>query len=490
MAETGVQGVSALAWRIAVCAALGASLAAPAAAQTLQDALILAYQHNPQILSQRAHLRAQDEEVAQAIAGWRPTVTVNANVGRQAETRVFGSGGTNVAGAVVGTSGGGGLNDITETFTPRAGALVVTQNIYRGGRIEAQIRSSDFLVMVERARLGFVETTILLQAATFYVDVVRDQATLELNINNEQVLAKQLESTQDRFTVGEVTRTDVAQAEAALSQAKAQREAAYNQLHISRANYRNIMGEVPGRLIDPGEPDGLPGSREEAVSLAQIQNFNVQIADYVERAAQENVNIQFGGLLPTISLQGTLSKTTEQFSRQDDTELAQILAILSIPIYTGGLVEAQTREAKELVGQRRLELETAQLAAIQSATQAWENLQSARAQEVSFQAAIQADAVALEGVQQEASAGLRTVLDILNAEQLLLTARVSLVSAHHDAIVAAYTVLNAAGRLTARDRRLPIEYYDPTEHYFEVRDKWFGTGIKNEVKGTPQPNAQ
>lgn len=485
----GGRGPGALALRVAACAVAVAALAAPAAAQTLQDALILAYQHNPQILSQRAHLRAQDEEVAQAIAGWRPTVTVNANAGRQAETRVFGATGSTAAGAMAG-GGGGGLIDITSVSTPRSGALVVTQNVYRGGRIEAQIRSSDFLVMVERARLGLVESTILLQAVTAYVDVVRDQATLELNINNEQVLAKQLESTQDRFTVGEVTRTDVAQAEAALSQAKAGREAAYNQLQISRANYRNIMGEVPGRLIDPGEPDGLPGSREEAIGLAQMQNPNVQIADYVERAARENVNIQFGGLLPTISLQGTLQKTTAQFSRQDDTEIAQILAVLSIPIYTGGLVEAQTREAKELVGQRRLELETAQLAAIQAVTQAWEKLESARAQEASFQAAIQADSVALEGVQQEASAGLRTVLDILNAEQLLLTARVSLVSSHHDAIVAAYSALNAAGRLSARDRHLPVEYYDPTQHYFEVRDKWFGTGIKNEVKGTPQPNAQ
>ncbi len=484
MVRAGMRRSGALACRAAACALGAAMLAAPAAAQTMQDALILAYQHNPQILSQRAHLRAQDEEVAQAISGWRPTVTVNTNAGRQAQTRSFSSSAF-VAGGTRSV-----FDNIPSVENPRSGSLTVTQNIYRGGRIEAQIRESDFLVMVERARLGLVESTILLQAATFYADVVRDQATLELNINNERVLAKQLESTQDRFTVGEVTRTDVAQAEAALSQAKAGREAAYNQLQISRANYRNAMGEVPGRLIDPGEPDGLPGSRDEAISLAQIQNPNVQIADYVERAAQENVNIQFGGLLPTISLQGTLSETTAQLSRQDDTQTAQILAILSIPIYTGGLVEAQTREAKELVGQRRFELETSQLAAIQSETTGWENLQSARAQEASFQAAIEADSVALEGVQQEASAGLRTVLDILNAEQLLLTAQVSLVSAHHDAIVAAYSVLNAAGRLTARDRHLPTEYYDPTGHYFEVRDKWFGTGIKNEVKGTPQPNAQ
>lgn len=483
-AGAGMRRSGALALSTAACALGMVMLAAPAAAQTLQDALILAYQHNPQILSQRAHLRAQDEEVAQAISGWRPTVTVNTNAGRQAQTRTFSSG-------VFTTAGGrSGLTNIPSVETPRSGALVVTQNIYRGGRIEAQVRESDFLVMVERARLGLVESTILLQAATFYADVVRDQATLELQINNEQVLAKQLESTRDRFAVGEVTRTDVAQAEAALSQAKAGREAAYNQLQISRANYRDVMGEVPGRLIDPGEPSGLPGSQDEAIVLAQMQNPNVQIADYVERAARENVNIQFGGLLPTISLQGTLSETTAQLSRTDDTQTAQILAILSIPIYTGGLVEAQTREAKELVGQRRLELETAQLAAIQSETTDWQNLQSARAQEASFRDAIQADEVALEGVQQEASAGLRTVLDILNAEQLLLTARVSLVSSHHDAIVAAYAVLNAAGRLNARDRQLPVEYYDPNDHYYEVRDKWFGTSIKNQVTGPPQPNAQ
>jgi outer membrane protein len=449
--------------RGALVVALGgvlSALAEPAAAQSLTDALVMAYQNNPSLAAQRAKLRAQDEQVAQALAGWHPTVTINGSTGRQWYNAVTSS-------LASGTS---------TTEYPRSGSLTITQNLYKGGTIEAQTRVSDFLVMVERSRLQLVEQTTLLSASTAYINVVRDQAVLDLNINNEQVLTRQLEATRDRFAVGEVTRTDVSQAEARLSQAKADREAAQNQLQISRANYRNVVGMAPAHLIDPGEPKGLPGSQDEAMSLAQNQNPNVLVARYTERAALANVDVQFGGLLPTLSLQGVISKSTQQVSTADDTEVAQILAVLSMPIYTGGLVEAQVREAKQVVGQRRLELEQAQRQAIQDATTAWENLRSARAQIVSFQDQVRADEVALEGVQQEALAGLRTVLDVLNAEQELLSARVNLTKSHHDAIQSGYDLLNAVGRLTARDRQLPVEYYDPTTHYNTVRGKWFGVG--------------
>lgn len=429
-------------------------------AQSLTDALVTAYQSNPNLLAQRARLRAQDEQVAQALSGWRPTVTLNAQAGRQRlnESRTSNSGPT------------------AFTNTPRATSLTVTQNLYRGGRTEAQTRVSDFNVLIERSRLQLVEQTTIRQAAVAYIDVDRDQAVLELNINNEQVLTRQLEATRDRFSVGEVTRTDVSQAEARLSKAKADREAAQNQLQISRAAYRQVIGIAPGQLIDPGEPNGLPPSREEATGMAQHDNPNVLIAAYTEKSALANVDVQLSGLLPTISLQGLLQKSTQASLPDSDIDTAQILAILSMPIYTGGLAEAQVREAKQTVGQRRLELEQAQRQAIQDATTAWENLQSARSQVTSFQDQVRADEVALEGVQQEANAGLRTVLDILDAEQELLTARVNLTKAHHDAIQAGYDLLNATGRLTARDRQLPVEYYDPTLHYNETRDKWRGIG--------------
>ncbi|MFI4988771.1 MAG: TolC family protein, partial [Alphaproteobacteria bacterium] len=219
-----------------------------------------------------------------------------------------------------------------------------------------------------------------------------------------------------------------------------------------------------------------PAMRDESLTLAQTRNPNVTIAVYGERAAIANVDVQLSGLLPSLSLQGILSKSEQQVSRADDTTVAQVLAVLSLPIYTGGLADAQVREAKQLVGARRLQVEQAQRQAIQDAATAWDTLQSARAQTVSFQDQITANQVALEGVQQEALAGLRTVLDVLNAQQALLTSQVSLVQSHHDAIQAAYNLLNAAGRLTARERQLAVEYYDPATHYNETRGTWRGTG--------------
>jgi len=445
-----------------VAALFGANGICPgsARAQSITDAMVMAYQNNPNILSQRAQLRSQDEQVNQALSGWRPTVTVNSQAGRSyINTR---------------TVSGGPF--VSSTQWPREATLTVTQNLYTGGRTEAQTRVADFNVLTQRAQLDVVEQATLHAAATSYNDVVLAQAVLVLDINNEQVLARQLEATRDRFTVGEVTRTDVSQAEAALSAAKAAREAAANQLQITRAAYRTTVGETPGELKDPGEAKGLPETRDESISLAQNQNPNVLVAVYTERSAIANVDVQFGGLLPQLSLQGTLTKSANVSSPVDNTDVAQILAVLSVPIYTGGLVESQVRAAKQVVGQRRLELEQAQRSSIQFATTAWESLQSARAQALSFEDQIKANSVALEGVQQEAQAGLRTVLDILNAQQALLQSQVSLAQAHHDTITAGYDLLQAVGHLSARDRQLPVEFYEPTVHYEEVREKWFGVG--------------
>ena len=442
--------------------ALGALLAqgAGAEAQTLTDALVLAYRSNPALLAERAAVRAQDETVAQALSGWRPTVTVTVNGGRQRYASIPTVNGSTPSSAEY----------------PRAGALTVTQNLYNGGKTEAQTRVADYNVLAERAKLDETEETTLLNAALAYINVVEAQAILELNIANEKVLTTQLEATRDRFTVGEVTRTDVSQAEAQLSAAHAGRQAAASQLDVVRAQYRNAVGVLPGQLTDPGEPGDLPGTRDEALSLAQRENPNVTTAVYQERSALANVDVQLSGLLPSLSLKGILSKSEEQVSQFDNSSVAQILAVLSLPIYTGGLVEAEVRQAKEQVGQTRLQVEEAQRQAVQDAANAWDTLASARAQATSFQDQIKANEVALEGTQQEALAGLRTVLDILNAQQALLTSQVSLVQSQHDGIQAAYNLLNATGRLTARARQLPVEYYDPTVHYKETRGKWHGIG--------------
>ncbi len=264
-------------WTALACAAalLAAALSAAGAhAQSLTDALVMAYGSNPALLAERAQLRAEDEGVAQALSGWRPTVTVGVNGGRQWYSSI-----------PVAKAGSTPSN----TEYPRAGSLTVTQNVYKGGKIEAQTRAADYNVLSERSHLQLVEQTTILNAALAYINVVEDQSLLDLNISNEKVLAEQLKATRDRFQVGEVTRTDVSQAEAQLSAAHAGRQAAESQLAIGRANYRNVIGVEPGQLIDPGEPVGLPGARDEALTLAQRQNPNVTMAVYSERSALANV---------------------------------------------------------------------------------------------------------------------------------------------------------------------------------------------------------
>jgi outer membrane protein len=446
---------------LAFGAALGLLAGVPAEAQSLTDALVMAYRSNPGLLAERAAVRAQDEGVAQALSGWRPTVTVNANAGWQRFSSI-----------PVAKAG----STPTSTELPRTGSLVAVESLYKGGKTEAQTRVADYNVLAERGRLDLTEETTLLNAALAYINVVEAQALLELNIANEKVLTTDLEATRDRFTVGEVTRTDVSQAEAQLSAAHAAVTAAASQLEVVRANYRNVVGVLPGALVDPGEPGGLPGTRDEALALAERENPSVKTALYTERAALANVDVQFSGLLPSLSLQGVLSKAEEQVSKIDNTTVAQVLMVLSLPIYTGGLADSLVRQAKEQVGQSRLQVELAQRQAIQDGANAWDTLVSARAQAVSFQDQIKANQVALEGTQQEALAGLRTVLDILNAQQALLTSQVSLVQSQHDAVQAAYNLLDATGRLTARARELPVEYYDPTAHYKDTRGKWRGYG--------------
>jgi len=451
-------------------AGLGGAL--PAEAQSLQDALALAYQNNPTLLAERANLRAQDEGVAQALSGWRPTVTVNGAAGRQWLTQVPSRTG-----------------EPSITGWPGAAGITITENLYQGGKTTAQTRAAEFTVLAERANLQLVEQTTLLNAATAYINVVLAQAVLQLNVNNEQVLTTQLEATRDQFAVGEVTRTDVSQAEASLETAKAGRIQAQNQLQVARANYRTVIGDIPGELKDPGEPAGLPPSREDARHMAQRENPNVLVANYNEGAARANIDVQFSGLLPSLSIQGLAQKQQQQFSASDTSEQAIVEAILSVPIYTGGLVDSQVRQAKQVLNQRRLQLEQSQRQAIQDATTFWENEQSARAQIASFEATVAADKIALEGTRQEQQVGLRTVLDVLNAEQALLQAEVNLATARHDAAVAAYNELNAIGHLTARDLRLPVPYFDPTAHYNEVRDQWFGTEVKDQDTVTNRPPA-
>ena len=445
--------------------AAAALAAAPASAQTLTEAFAYTYNNNPQILAQRALLRATDEQVPQALANWRPTVTLTGTAGFER----------------AGIAARGSSTQFS-SFEPRAADLRITQPLYRGGRTEAQTRQAINTVQSTRAQTLGVETQVFQSVAQTYLDVVRDQTLVEVNRSNEQVLRRQLEATQDRFRVGEVTRTDVAQAESQLAQATAQRINAEGQLEVSRANYARAVGHPPGRLVQPRERPVLPATRDEALTLAANNNPNVISAMFTELAARDNIDLVRGQLLPTINLVGDLSRSFApsvalQTTRQDT---ASAVLQLTMPLYEGGAIWSQTRAAEQTVGQRRSQLDDARRLAVQQATQAWETLQSARAAITSFGAAVRAAQIALEGIQQEALVGSRTVLDVLISEQQLFTTQSQLVGAQHDAALAEFNLAAATGRLIAPELRLPVQLYDMERHYRAVKDKWlgFGGGLK------------
>ncbi|MBV9687486.1 MAG: TolC family outer membrane protein [Alphaproteobacteria bacterium] len=434
---------------------------ASARSQTLTDALAEAYNTNPQLLAQRALLRATDEQVPQALSFWRPTVNFTGQVG-----------GTRVGIIPPSTTG----RSAYTTFYQNSLNLQASQPVYRGGRTEAQTRQAINTVESTRAQTLAVETTVFQSVAMAYLDVVRDQALVEVDRNNVEVLRKQLEATQDRFRVGEVTRTDVAQAESALAQAQGTLVAQQGTLEISRAEYVRAVGHSPGRLLLPRDRPVLPATREEALTLAASSNFNVVSATFAELAARDNIDVVRGQLLPQISLVGSLNRSLAPSATLSSTreQSASIVAQMTMPLYEGGAIYSQTRQAQQTVGQRRSQVDDARRAAVQTATQFWSTLQAGRASIASFAAAVRAAQIALEGVQQEALVGTRTTLDVLIQNQQLLTTQSQLITAQHDAALAEFNLAAAVGRLIAPELNLPVKLYDMEQHYKEVKDRWIG----------------
>ncbi len=446
--------------------ALGGSGAGGAMAQTLEDALSATYNSNPTLNSARASLRATDEGVPQALAGWRPSVSVTGTAGRDHSYRTSRTG------------------KRTATRTPTSATLSISQNLYAGGATEASISQAENTVLASRAQLVGTEQDTLLSAIQAFLDVYRDQAVLELNTNNEEVLRRQLEATRDRFEVGELTRTDVSQAEARLAGATADRIQAEGNLEASRAGYKNIIGQAPGELNAPAMIGQLPTSLDEAVAVALDVHPNVVAAKFTELAGRDNVDSSRADLLPSLDVAGSVSRTRDSLETNGRSDEASVTATLSVPIYQAGAVYSGLREAKQLAAQYRVDLEFAKRRAIELATRSWESLTTARARIRSYNSQIKAAEVALEGVQREAQVGSRTVLDVLDAEQELLDAKVSLVGAERDALLAGFQVQEATGRLTAKDLGLAVKVYDMNDHYNEVRDSWFGGSSSGDIDDT------
>jgi len=451
-------GLSAL----AVLAFLGAG-ATTADAENLREALAQTYETNPDLASERAGLRATDESVPQALSNWRPEVEIDLSYGLRQRKRDF-----NTSAA-----------DIKNTDHLQSISLTISQNLFRGFRTVAESDNARNLVAAGRANLIDAEQTVLLEAVTAYINVVRDRVILSLRENNVLVLEQERQATADRFEVGELTRTDVAQADSRLAQALSERTEAQGNLNSSNANYVEVVGTAPGDLMRPALPAGLPASEEDAVQEAKTNNLAVVAQDFTERADRDNVDLVAGKLLPTLTLGGELKRNKDVLGADTITTEQSVTLSLTVPLYQAGNVYSRIREAKQSANRSLLQLAEEERQALESARQSWADLTSASSRIVSGDAEVAAQEIAFEGVQQEAQVGSRTVLDVLDAEQELLDSRVDLIVAQRDEIVAAYQVLQAIGRLTAQDLDLPVAIYDPTRNFRDVEHRLFGSDISD-----------
>ena len=430
--------------------------------RTLNDALASAYSTNPALQAARAQLRSIDENVSQALAGWRPTIIFSTGIG-------YADGTVRAPFQGISTVSRNNRNIFSEQAS-------LTQPLYRGGQTRATTSQTTNQVFAQRGRLQSSEQQLFTDTISAFVGVIQAQQLLQLNISNEQVLARQLQATNDRFRVGEITRTDVAQAEAALAGARAQRQQSEGTLATSRATYFRTVGEMPDRLVEP-QPIKLPiRTQNEAAQLASQNNPNVIAALFDDAAARDSIDVAFSQLMPQVSLQATAARTDNTATPRTRGIGGQVLLNASVPIYQGGAEYSRVRQARQVAQQTRRTVDDTRRGAVQIASLAWENLATARTTIDSTRAQIRANQIALEGVQREAIVGSRTTLDVLNAEQALLISRGTLVQNLSNLVTASYAVASAIGRLTARDLNLDVALYDETAYYNAVRDRLFGTG--------------
>ena len=452
----GWAGVKAAAIATAICLVWSA---AKAETFSLDEALAVAYETNPALDAQRAGQRATDEDVNQANANWRPQVSITGSYGYE------------------GIHGGLGIPG-TFPLHPLTSQVNVAQPIFRGGRTYAEIGKAKATVRAGRAQLVNTEQSVLLDAVSAYMDVVRDEATLKLRENNVAVLQKQLDATEEQFKVGELTRTDVSQSQARLAGAQAGLVNAQGQLAVSRSNFEHIIGRPAETLqTDPALPR-LPSSEDSAIQIASNQNPALVQAREEEKAADYAVDDALGALLPQVSVNGQYQYSQGSFTGFSIgvQHITSVLGQVTVPIYQGGAEESAVRQAKQLHSQAQLTVSDTQRQVVDATRSAWQSFVTAEATIKSNKAQVAANEVAFDGVKQEQQVGSRTILDVLNAEQELLNAQVAVVSAQRDSYVAAYDLLAAMGLLTAKNLALHVRLYDPLENYDDNASRWFGLG--------------
>lgn len=443
---------------IATTAAL--ALSAPAAAETLQGALAKAYNYNPTITGARAQQRANDENVPIQRAAGLPSVNATS---RFTENVVTPSGQTVTVGRQ--------LDNQLQLNVP----------IYQGGAVINSVRAADQRVKAGEEQLRGTESSIFSQVVAAYNDVIRDQAIVELNRANVRQLEVNLQATRDRFEVGDLTRTDVAQSEARRSLAIGDFETAQSNLISSRERYIALVGDVPTDLQPPPPLPNLPATPEEAIQVAIRENPDLLAAERNREAARYDVRVAEAGMLPKLSafvsggytnLLNSISSSIPQLDVQNASKQVSAGLQATIPVFQGGRPGAQTRQAQARQAQSLEQVIGAERSVIQQVRAAYAAWKSSQEVIRSTEASVSANTLSLEGVRAENSVGNRTIIEILNAEQELLNAQVQLVTARRNAYVAAFTLLAAMGRAEARDLNLEgVTLYDPVANYRRVRHK-------------------
>jgi outer membrane protein len=427
--------------------------AGAASAESLLDAVSLAYQTNPTLLQQRANQRSVDEEYVQALAGYRPTVGISA-------TDSYVNGFDPTFGAPL-------------TLNSTAGSINVSQPLYTGGRVATAVSAAEADILQGRETLRNTEATILTSVIQAYVDVRRDGEALNINLENVKVLQRQLDEAKAQFDVGTITRTDVAQAQARLSAAQAQLSAAQATLSVSRAAYASVVGQAPTDLAPEPDLPGVPETFDAAMDVATQNNPALRAAQYAEEATRHRVAQARADYLPSANVQASYGST---FTPSEGLSLEQrsgfsATATLTVPLFTGGLTGSRVRQALEHDNMARLGVDGAQRDVLRSVSQAWAQVLSTRASLASNEEQVKADSIAAEGTRQEYQVGLRTTIDVLNAEQELRDAQLALVNSRHDNYVATAQLLAAMGRLEARELLTGVKVYDPKANFDRVRNR-------------------
>jgi len=438
--------------------------ASAAAAETLGDAVALAYESNPNLQAQRATQRALDETYVQAQAGYRPTASVQGTLTNDANS-LQNNPLMPTIGNLTGTPGG---------YNSSMGALTVTQPLYTGGQVANQLNAAEAAVLAGRENLRQVEETVLQNVVSAYVGVRRDQESLAIAQDDVNVLHGELAETRARYQVGEITRTDVAETEAQVAQAEAQLSSAQSQLAVDRSLYAAVVGQNPGALApEPPLDKLLPNSLDQAFDLAQRNNPQLRQASYTEQSSAAKVAQVKAQTRPTAALRGTLGYTGGNLGKgtpfANYSRDVTALAVVNIPIFTGGLTSSQIRQAAETNNADRITIEITRRQVVFNVAQAWNQLLGARAALKSNEAQVRAANIAFEGSREEARVGLRTTLDVLITEQNLSNAELALVTARHDEYVAAAALLVAMGALYVQDLAGPTAIYDPKANFDKVR---------------------